>query len=440
MRSLLIVLVCVTTAWAKPKVAVAPLAGDLPGNKLTVAVAEALADDFVVISGKGLAKSIGKQSGELDDDALKKAEKVAAAVVHGKVVKDGKKRSLQLKISVKGQDTSELVVKVKGTLLDDDSKIKIHDEVQRQLAAAEEADKPRPLTKRHEEADPKPEKRRDDEQRVAEKERAPEGEERSSKLTKKRRRKDHDEDEPARAHPSPNIFVDVGAAYGMRQLAYDSTAKTPPPKVSTAAPSGRVTGELFFKVAGATGALANFGLAGELDKAFGLSIALGQTKVPIDQGHYAIGARYRIDVGSASVVVLGADYAVRHYIADRSGLTAASQFDAPDVDYQSLQLDLGARTPFTPAIMGFATLTGILPFAAGPIQKSDSYGPANVYGVGLTAGVNIAVASQIAVHVAGEVDQISLSFKGTGGQAQSRMVTAATDRQLGLVASLALFY
>ena len=55
-------------------------------------------------------------------------------------------------------------------------------------------------------------------------------------------------------------------------------------------------------------------------------------------------------------------------------------------------------------------------------------------------GVDIAVATQVAVRIAGEVDQLSLSFKGTGNLASARMVTAATDRQLGLVATLGLFY
>ena len=44
------------------------------------------------------------------------------------------------------------------------------------------------------------------------------------------------------------------------------------------------------------------------------------------------------------------------------------------------------------------------------------------------------------MRIAGEVDQLSLSFKGTGNLAQTRMVTAATDRELGIVATLALFY
>ena len=162
--------------------------------------------------------------------------------------------------------------------------------------------------------------------------------------------------------------------------------------------------------------------------------------VPIDQGCYAVGVRYRVGVGAASVVVLGADYASRHYIADRTALAAGTTLDAPDTDYQAVQVDAGGRTPLTTSITGFGTLSGTFPFAAGPIQKLESYGPANVYGLGLTAGVDIAVATQVAVRIAGEVEQTSLSFKGTGNLAQTRMVTAATDRELGIVATLALFY
>ncbi len=439
MRAVILVLLYSATAWAKPKVAVVPLAGDLPGNKISAEVAEALGDDFSVVGFKAIGK-VTKKTGELDDDVVAKLEKQlpADAVIHGRVVKSGAKKSLQLKISVKGQDTADVVVKLKGTTLDDDGKTKIHDQVQKGLAAADEGEKPKPLTHRKEEDEKpveKPKKHEEPEEKP--KKRVAEDEE-ETKI--KKRHKKHDEDEPEGKRASQDIFVDAGMAYGMRRLTYDSTATAKPPTVSTASISARVAGELYFKAAGATGALAKLGIGGEFDKAFGVSISLGMTTVPIDEGHYSIGARYRFDAGAASVVVLGLDYAERHYIADRSKLTVASQLDAPDTAYQSAQVQIGARTPFTPAITGYATAMAMLPFAAGPIQKADSYGPANAYGLGLNAGVDIAVASAIAVRIAGEADQISLSFKGTGGLAQSRMVTAATDRQLGIVATLALFY
>jgi len=433
MRSLILVLVCISaTALAKPKVAVAPLAGDLPNNKLTGEVVDALGDDYAVVSGKALGK-VTKKTGELDDDVVAKIQKQlgAQAVVHGSVVKEGKKRSLQLKISITGQDVKDVAIKLKGTVLDDDGKQKLRDAVAKDLASAEEADKPKPLSRRAEPVDKPVEKKR----RVAEPE-AP------TKVKKRRHKKDgsDEDDEPAVKRASPDLFVDLGGAFGMRRLTYDSTAPKPPPTVSTGAVSARVQAELYFKLAGATGALANLGVAGEYGKTFGLSIPLGMASVPIDQGCYAVGVRYRVGVGAASVVVLGADYASRHYIADRTALAAGTTLDAPDTDYQAVQVDAGGRTPLTTSITGFGTLSGTFPFAAGPIQKLESYGPANVYGLGLTAGVDIAVATQVAVRIAGEVEQTSLSFKGTGNLAQTRMVTAATDRELGIVATLALFY
>ncbi len=441
MRAVVFVLLLSATAWAKPKVAVVPLSGDLPGNKISGEVADALGDDFSLVSFKAVGK-VTKKTGELDDDVVAKLEKQlpADAIVHGKVVKSGSKKSLQLKISVKGQDTADLVVKLKGASLDDDGKTKIHDEVQKDLAAAAEAEKPKLTHHKEEEEKPveeKPKKHEEPEEKP--KKRVAEEEPDESTKIKKRHKK-HDEDEPEAKRAVQDLFVDIGVAYGMRRLTYDSSAATPPPTVSTAGPSGRVEGALYFKAAGATGAIARFGIAGEYDKAFGVSIALGMITIPIDEGHYSVGARYRLDAGAASVIVLGVDYANRHYIADRSGLTAPSQLDAPDTNYQSVQIDVAARTPFTPAVTGFATVMAMLPFAAGPIQQSDSYGPANVYGLGLNAGVDITVASSIALRIAGEADQISLTFKGTGSQAQGRMVTGAADRQLGIVASLALFY
>jgi hypothetical protein len=435
MRAAILVLLYSATAWGKPKVAVVPLSGDLPGNKLSSEVVDALGDDFTVASFKAIGK-VTKQTGELDDDAVTELERElpVRAVIHGKVVRSGAKKSLQLKISVKGRDAADLTVKLKGAKLDDDGKAKIHDELKKDLTIDDD-DKPKPLAHRHEEP-VKPEKEPEEKPRkrvVAEEPDEP------TKV--KKRHKKHDEDEPEAKRAVQDIFVDGGMAYGMRRLSYDSTAAIKPPTVSTASASGRVEGTFFLKAVGATGPLARFGIGGEYDKAFGLSIKLGMLgSVPIDEGHYSIGARYRIDAGVASVVVIGLDYAERHYIADRSALTAPSLFDAPDTDYQSNQRDASARTPFTPAITGFATAIAMLPFAAGPIQKSDSYGPANAYGLGLTAGIDVAVASAIGLRIAGEAEQISLTFKGTGSLAQGRMVTAATDRQLGIFATLALFY
>lgn len=443
-------------AWAKPKIAVVPLSGDT-GNKLSLQVAEALGDDFSVLSFKALAKITKKTT--VDDDLAAKIEKQgpAVVVVSGKLIKVGSNKKLQLKIAVKGADTADLVVKLKGNNLDDDGKTKIHDAVQK-LAVDDDDDKPK---KHHEEPkeepkeeprhaisdepkkrDPdedRPKKKKDlDEDKPQKKEKRVASEDDDTKITKKHHKRDDDEAAGPRA--VHDIFLDLGAAYGMRQLTYDSASPTPPPKVSTAAPSVRIAGEGFFKAAGATGALANFGIGFEYDKAFGLSIALGMTSVPIDQGHLAFGARYKLDIATASVIVLGLDYASRHYIADRSGLTAASQLDAPDTDYSGAQVDVEGRTPFTDTIQGFAKLQLMLPFSAGQIQNADSYGPATVYGIGLDAGVDIAVAKNIAVRLVGEAEQIGLSFKGTGAQSQARMVSSATDRQLGLVASLGLFY
>jgi len=431
-------------ATAKPKVAVVPLAGDT-NNKLSQQIAEALGDDFSVIGFKAIAKITRKTS--VDDDLAAKIEKQgpAVVVVSGKLVKVGSNKRLQLKIAVKGGDTGDLVVKLKGNNLDDDGKTKIHDAVQKVATNDDDDDRPK---KHHDEPkeepkeeprhaladDDKPKKHDDD----APKKKRVAVDDDDRKISKKRHKKDVEEDAGSRA--IHDVFVDLGAAYGMRQLSWDSAAPTPPPKVSTAAPSARIAGEAYAKAAGATGALANFGIGVEYDKTFGLSIALGKTSVPIDQGHFAFGARYRLDVAARSNVVLGLDYASRHYIADRSGLTAASQLDAPDVDYAGAQVGAEGRTPFTDTIQGFAKVQLMLPFSAGQIQNPDSYGPATVYGFGLNAGVDIAVASNVAVRLVGEVEQIGLSFKGTGAQAQSRMVSSATDRQLGLVASLGLFY
>ena len=61
-------------------------------------------------------------------------------------------------------------------------------------------------------------------------------------------------------------------------------------------------------------------------------INTGNRDFPIDQGHFAIGARYRINANPTLMIVLGLDYMGRHYIADRS----AGAIDMPDTNYKAV--------------------------------------------------------------------------------------------------------
>ena len=169
-------------------------------------------------------------------------------------------------------------------------------------------------------------------------------------------------------------------------------------------------------------------------------------EAPINQSHYAIGARYRFGLGAASSVALGLDYVRRHYIADRSRLMTVV-LDAPDVDYTAVAPGIAGRTPVTDTITAFAGLDGMLMLETGQIQDTASYGPATVYGVELAGGVDIAVARQIGLRIAFEYSQINFSFKNKGTQSNNRDqdptsqdVMGAVDRSIGLSATLGLVY
>jgi hypothetical protein len=264
---------------------------------------------------------------------------------------------------------------------------------------------------------------------------------------KGRRRSDDDATPPRVA-----ARVAAGAAVAQRQLSYDTRSGFTqiPPKVLTTAGSGRVDGEIYpFLLADPSSGLAALGLAAAYDKTFGLKIKIPNQTVsaPISQSHFAIGARYRIDLGDTASVALGLDYAARQYVADRSGLMAAV-LDAPDVDYAAISPGAALRVAVTGSVTAFAGADALLILAAGAIQKSASYGPATVYGLEGTGGVDIAITRQIGVRIALEYSQIMFSFSPKGptlannrdNNPATQDVMGATDRSIGVAATLGLVY
>ncbi len=444
-------LVCLAlghVAIAKPKVAVAPIDGDANGE-VTDAVAELLTRKLAPVKQRDVSRAMDKLglSGELDSKDARKLQKQldVVAVVHGKLGKEGRKKTLQLSVSARKKKTTRFTVELTATSSKKfQSKVRAELE-KRILADDDEADEPESA------AEPVRRSARDDgnaraKQRVADDEVAVRKQQKKKKQHRKRNGDgdadgDGDGDDESPRAAQPTIRADLGPTFGVRRLTYAASGAMQPPPVGTRAASGRIEGEVY-PLAGGSGAAAGLGLAGEYDKTFGLSIQIPgtNTKVPIDQAHYSLGARYRIAAGSASSITFGLDYAKRHYIANRAGLMNPQQLDAPDVDYTAIVPGAGLRTPAAPSIMLFADVAGMLIRSTGAIQKSDSYGAANVYGAEVDAGVDIAVAKQIALRFAAEYSQINFSFKGTGDLAKTRGVTAATDRSIGIAALLAISY
>jgi hypothetical protein len=470
----------------RPKIAVAPLAGDA-GNKVGEAVAEALAGkERAVVGPRETGREITRLGlpDELDARATRKlATKLGAvAVIDGKVGKAGGKRSLHLEVHRRGKPDGGFSIEFKSTASRAFRRA-VRDEIDKKLEGAGDDpagdDEPRPAAvaddgearrkadddaqrarKRSDDDDAAARQRKLADDDAAARKRRPAAEARKAKRVAAA---DDDDGDAAvrkrkRARPgdeaAPQIVARVGAggSVAQRQLSWDvrSGFTQVPPRVLTTAGAGRVDGELYpFALADPHSGLAALGLAAAYDKTFGLSIKVpNQTlTAPISQSHYAVGVRYRLGIGDESSLALGLDYAHRQYIADRSGLMAAV-LDAPDVEYAAVSPGAWLRVPVTSSVAVFGGGDGLFIFDAGGIQKSTSYGPATVYGIEAGAGVDVALTPQIGLRFALEYSQIMFKFTAKGstlannrdGDPSSLDVNGATDRSIGGTVMACLIY
>ena len=497
-----------TRAMARPKtkIAVAPLQGDA-GNKVALAVVDALAGkDYEVVGPKQTGREMTKLGlDELDGKATRKlAQKLGVvAIIDGKVGKAGKKRSLHLEVHRRGKPVDGFTVEFKSAS-SSGFRRGIHDEIGKKLDGAgddpaEEDEPRRPFADSGEHSRKADEDRRraDDEQtRKADEERKRADEDERSRRAESDRKRDEDararkadddrkrDDDDRRARkpagrkrvasadddddrttrrrrprkddaaPLIAARVGAGASVAQRQLSWDLrgglTGTQVPPRVRTTAGAGRVDGEVYpFALADPSSSLAGLGLAAAYDRTFGLSIKVPNQTVaaPIDQSHFSIGARYRIAIGDASSLALGLDYASRKYVAERGGLMGAV-LDAPDVAYSAVSPGAWLRVPVASSVTVFGGADGLLIFEAGAIQRTTSYGPATVYGLEATGGVDIAITRQIAVRVGVEYSQIMFTFTPKGptmannrdNNPTTQDVMGATDRSIGGAVTLGFVY
>ena len=239
------------------------------------------------------------------------------------------------------------------------------------------------------------------------------------------------------------VRVWAGASFGRRTLTYDSTAMNKPPTVGTAAPSGRIEGEIYpGAFSTIKGAAASIGVFGSYEKAIGvkINVPLEPNDAPIAQSHYMIGARYRFSFGSSTVAV-GVAYAGRKYVADRTQLAMPSKLDMPDVKYSAIAPGVIGRFAVTPTIGAFAGADFLLMRSTGAIQKTDQYGPADVIAFELAGGLDVAFGTNYGLHIAADFSQIGFKFQAKPGtMAAARGVGAATDRTYSLLLAFAVTY
>lgn len=430
MRALFILIFLTGSALAKPTVAVAPFEGDT-NNQVANVVAEVAGEDATVIGPEKTEKAMTKLglSSELERKDLSKlrARFDADVILSGKLEKDGKSKTLELSVTAKGRKTQKFTVTFKNAE-SDKFKREVREELGKRMGGGGD-DEP-------EEVAPPPDDDDDDK-------------EKKKKKKKKRRGGGGDDDDDGdsasarHAVTQAAVRVFVGASFGRRTLTYDSTAMNKPPSVGTAAPSGRIEGELY-PAAFSTlkGAAAGIGVFGKYERAFGvkINVPLEPNDAPIAQSHYMVGARYRLAFGSSTVAV-GVAYAGRKYVADRSKLAMATKLDMPDVTYSAIAPGVIGRFAITPTIGAFLGADFLLMRSTGAIQKTDQYGPADVIAFELAGGLDVAFGTNYGLHIAADFSQIGFKFKGSPGtMAAARGVGAATDRTYSLLVAFAVTY
>lgn len=465
---LLIVVAVPTIVVAKPKVAVAPLDGDSDG-KIADIVVNAADDHAKVVRPEKVSKAMETLSvTTFNGKGLKKLRTNLEVdlVIFGSVEKTGAKHKLELTIAGKGKKKETVTITYKSTkTLKKDLSTQLRQKVSNLLGGDEDPDDEDAPPKKEEPRkhddddhpkkhadDDRPKKHDDDDRPKKHDDDRPKRHVADDDTSTRKRHNTEDEDETRHRHRKHKegrnpltqaaLWLDVGAEVARRTLTWKGGGTTMPPRVGTAAAAGRVNGEVypagFDKVDGA-GAL---GLYGEFGYTLGLSIKVPGTSssTPIKDGHYAIGARYRVAFGSSSVA-FGASYWRRYYIADRSALMAGQTLDMPDVDYTAVTPNLLARFAATPTIAAFTSLDVPLIFSSGDIQSATSYGRGKVIAFDVRAGLQFTLAAHYAVAIAAEFDQIGISFEaGQNSKAMTRGVSGATDRTIALTATLGIDY
>ncbi|HTL34000.1 MAG TPA: hypothetical protein VL326_12785, partial [Kofleriaceae bacterium] len=263
---------------------------------------------------------------------------------------------------------------------------------------------------------------------------------------RRRKKRHHRGDDNHVRHPLTQAaaWADAGAGFARRTFTYNGGGMTPPPPVGTAAPAAQLEAELYpASFSTLKGPAAGIGIAGAFDRELALSIAVPGTTIvaPIKSGYYWFGARYRFSFGGNSIAV-GASYWRRTYMADRSGLgMTPEKLDMPDVDYTAVAPDLTGRFAASPKLGVFASVQLPLMLNSGPIQDNKSYGPSKILAFDVRSGVQYAFGAHYALQVALAFDQVGFKFGAKQGtMAAAREVSAATDRSLGLAATLGIMY
>lgn len=452
-----------TVADAKPKVALVEFEDDTAGEMQDL-VAEALEDDFKVITSRAVAKTIDKLGYDATDLSEKQLKKIAKELEAGAVIRgdlNKKKKSghkvLHVMLFVNGK-------KVRGFRIEFVSprSQKVKDALKEKLA-----EKLASVRDSGDEEDTKPSRKPpeekgdgDDEDKKPPKEKDGDDDELDKKL--RRRRGDEDEDESdgdEREGDGPGVAenphtinraavrVDLGVSLSKRQLAFTSRAFEQAPRgyQNDPVPGARVEADIYPLAFGnPNGIAAGLGVGGEFDQTLSLNLqstVQPGTKFPVKQNHWSVGARLRFVFGKKATspsIILKGGLGARQFVVDRSRLEENKIIDLPDVGYKGFVGGADLRFPVGGPVALFAGGNGIFVTTTGAIQTASQYGQAKVTGVDARAGVDIAIGRRMAIKAFGEFTQMGFAFTGTGqmsnnrdGDPGTKDVGGAADRYLG---------
>jgi len=389
-------------AFARPKIAVAPLAGDDDG-KVTAAVAEEASQHATVIDPQPTQKALARLG--YDNANSKKAQKALRkrlgvdVIIYGTVDTKGSKQKLTLEVSGRGKRAGEIELSFK-TASSNKFREELRDELGKQLAGAE-------------------------------------GEASEDDDGPRRPFRHGGDDGPRHPLTESAVWIDGGPSGLHRSLTYETTgAATPPPPVGTASFSGQLEAEIYPAAFDSLqSAASGFGFAATVAKTVGLSIAVPGTtaSASINEARYTIGARYRFHFGQTTLAT-GVAFWHQTFIADRSSLMGAT-LDMPDTSYNAVAPQVAARFAITPKIAILAQLDIPLIFSSGQITTGAQLGQATIIAGAGEGAVDFSLAEHYGLRFALLFDEVDFLF-----QSPRRGVSSAIDRTLGLTATFALFY
>jgi LysM repeat protein len=276
-------------------------------------------------------------------------------------------------------------------------------------------------------------------------------------------RSDDDDDAGVHAHATRThdagleaAVVDAGIAVIGRKLTFSSRAYDQAPRgyQGPFVPAGEVEGVIYpLALSDRSGAAAGLGFDFEYDQVTSLTTKSSQAldvALPTSEKHFNIGGRYRIPLGHgarAASVAIGFDYSHREFVVNRAALPAAAVLDLPDVVYKAYAPELALRIPLGPRVTLTAEGRALLIKSAGAIQSKDEYGAAKVTGGEGNAGLEVLVAKNVILRVAGTATFIGYKFTGNGQQSINRDGDATTvdvggamDQYIGGSATLGILY